>query len=869
MSNILKNKLIGVYNELTAATENISNSKIEIAEALRFNGITNVNDDDTFQRYAELIRRLKAANAMIFEFSIPETAATTYKRTVVLPMYFKTSGNNGASLNSIAKELIAKDASTVSFLPVDNEELESDFEKEIQKHTIKDVYNNDIMDGQYTITLEDVNRFLSPEESEEFLNAASNLGISLTAVGEDGSFTPSTEAMYSYTIDWGDGTEECIYDESKTYEENKAAIFHTYEKGGVYDVTINGTYKKIYTQGDDESSFVEDGQFIKDSDGVNIINSNNYAMANYLIEVIAWGNTLLTDMNSAFRNCQKLASIPMYDTTNSFSDVTDFAYAFRKCYSLKSLPFNSNTNKGLFSDCKKVTSFSYTFGSCTGLTEPIPEKLIDGCESVTNLSYMFQNCSNMSGSIPNGMFKGLAQLTKASGVFDGNTKMNGTIADDLFADSPKITNIDRLFYGCSQLTGTITRNVIGSLSQLTSARQAFYNCKGITGITSDAFYAITSDGINFRNAFYNCGITEIPNGLIESLTGKNLSLEMMFANCTNLQTISSTSLANLKVSNARGMFGNCSALTSALPVSNPDWETYDGIKRWYGCFANTNLSDIETVCLELGGDGERKFSQGKVGAIVLDGDTYSFVDPKDYVYDASHKPIGIVYADVYLDPEKCNATLTNGQGNVVPDNTEISTHKIFATVFNDNVLKWVDEQTDAVDIPTIANTTNVDVGYNRYVWTDENNVSLSATRYNGEAYSKAINEWRVANNMATYTEETGYIATDTDVYLAIDYVNTYSNNGMKSQICFLPDAADLWDQFVMRGLIGKGINKVIAGGNGYSSSNCYPLRENTAYLSSAEYSSTIAWSCYTNLSTLGTYGKWSSYYVRPSFAITA
>ena len=125
------------------------------------------------------------------------------------------------------------------------------------------------------------------------------------AVGKDGSFEPSTTATYSYTVDWGDGSPECIFDDKKSYAENKAAIWHTYASAGIYDVTINGTYKRIYTQGDDQSNWVEDGEYVQDSDGTNIVNSDNYAMRNYLIAVIAWGNTLLTNMESAFRGCSK------------------------------------------------------------------------------------------------------------------------------------------------------------------------------------------------------------------------------------------------------------------------------------------------------------------------------------------------------------------------------------------------------------------------------------------------------------------------------------------------------------------------------------------------------------------------------------
>ena len=879
MSNVIKTKLVEVYNELEGAKQNIAASKVDIAEALRFNGITNVSDTETFARYAELIRRLKSANAMVLEFQIPESAKTTYKRTVVLPMYFGTDGNNGATLNTIAKELIAMDPATTDLnpeIPIEDKQEEPDY----SEHLIQDVYGNTIMDGNFTIPMSDIDRYLTEEQAEEFLTAAEGLGynvsengISTMAVNPDGVFEPSTEVMYSYTIDWGDGSGEFIYDETKTYDDNKQAIWHTYAQAGVYDVTINGTYKRIYTQGRDNSNWVENGEYVLDSDGTNIVSLNNYGMRNNLIAVIAWGNTLLSNMYMAFYGCENLASIPMYDTTNSFADVTNFSYVFGRCTALKSLPFNANTNKGLFSGCTKATDFSYAFYYCTGLTEPIPIKIIDGCSNVTTVAAMFGGCSYMEGSVPTGMFAGMTKLTNAEECFAGNSKMNGEISDDLFKDCPNITTISWLFQGCSQITGTITRDFIGGLSKLTNMRKAFYGCKGITGISSDAFYNIKTDNLECRDAFYGSGITEIPNGLLESLTGKNLMLERMFGNCTSLTSISSTCLANLKVANARGIFGGCTSLSSACPIANNDWDTYEGMKRWYGAFAGTNLSDINSVCLELGGDGDRKFAEGKVGAIVLSDDT--FVDPKNYTYSASNVPVGIVYADVYIDPDKSVSTIASGQGNVVSSDTDGAVHKIFATVLNDKTCYWTDGQNNCEDITTITNTSNVEVAYNKYTWNDDgSSATLNTTRYNGEAYTKALNEWRVSKNMATYTDDTGYLKTDTDVYDAVDYVNMYDLDGktatpgsVANKKCFLPDGADLWDQFTMRYLIKKARDKIISAGGGYSTSNCYPLRDGTDYWASAEYSSVNAWNCNTNYANVNYInGKWGSRYVRPSAA---
>ena len=868
MSNIIRNKLVEVYNELTGVTNSISALKTDIADALRYNGVTNVGNDEDFSRYVELIRRLRNPNSMVLEFSIPESATTEYKRTIVLPMYFGVGGNNGGSLNAIALDLVhwADRSGTTTH---DLMEEDDSLEELIEEHTIRDVYGNLILDGNFTIPM-DYNGESAPQE--ENTPSLFSDSIDTRAAGEDGTFEPSTSATYSYTVDWGDGSETYIYDETKTFEENKPAIYHTYANNGVYDVTISGTFKKLYTQGRDQQNFVLNNQYVTDVDGTIVRSNTNYGVRSHLIEVIAWGNTLLTDMEDAFCQCTALHTIPMYDTTNSFADVTSFRYAFRGCTALTELPFNANTNRGLFSGCEKATSFQGTFRDCSGLREPIPAKLIDGCINVTNVAEMFAYDRNMQGGIPLEMFSGLSSLQDASEVFADNVGMNGTISSVLFRDCPNLTSIYRAFYNCTGLTGVIDDEFISGKSRLNNMRQAFYNCRGITAITANAFSGITSDNIDARQAFHNCGFTEIPQGLMLAFTGKNLWFERMFDSCTALTSIASDAVASLKVANARGIFSNCTHVTTTCPTENEDWKTYEGMKRWYGAFAKTTLSDINSICLELGGNGDRKFPEGNVGAIVLEDET--LVDPKDYVYSASNRPMGIVYADVYLNPDASVSTIANNAGNVVSGGTAGGVHKLFACTFNDTTRQWISAENLAEDIPTITNTSTVAVGYNLYNWdNDRITATLSATRYNGEAYTKAINEWRVSKGMATY-DGSGYTATASDIYKAVDFVNTYSLNGVQAQRCFLPDGADLWDQFTMKYLMQKACDAIVNGGGGYNGTNgsaeanVYSLRDNAWYWCSAESSSAGAWRCNTGYAYLSGWGaKWDSYYVRGSFAI--
>ena len=88
--------------------------------------------------------------------------------------------------------------------------------------------------------------------------------------------------------------------------------------------------------------------------------------------------------------------------------------------------------------------------------------------------------------------------------------------------------------------------------------------------------------------------------------------------------------------------------------------------------------------------------------------------------------------------------------------------------------------------------------------------------------------------------------------------------------CYLSDATDLWDMYVQRHLIDKACKKIISKNNGFTTSNCFTVREGTAYWASAEARGTDAWGCSTLYSYVyHWYGKWGSGYVRPVFALSA
>ena len=97
----------------------------------------------------------------------------------------------------------------------------------------------------------------------------------------------------------------------------------------------------------------------------------------------------LTNCSHMFYQCERLLSIPLFDTSN----VTDMGHMFEDCKNLETIPKL---------DTSKVTNMWSTFENCTSLTT-IPQ--LD-TSSVTEMTYAFANCSSLK-SLPELDFGGM------------------------------------------------------------------------------------------------------------------------------------------------------------------------------------------------------------------------------------------------------------------------------------------------------------------------------------------------------------------------------------------------------------------------------------------------------------------------------
>ena len=170
----------------------------------------------------------------------------------------------------------------------------------------------------------------------------------------------------------------------------------------------------------------------------------------------------------AFRECSRLASVSVGDTSN----MTSFQGMFQGCSSLQSVPA-LNTANG--------TNFSGMFQNCTSL-QSVP---LFNTTAGTNFASMFQTCSSLQ-SVP---------------LF--NTA-NGT-------------GFANMFNGCPSLQSVPALNTANG----TNFSSMFYNCYSLQSVPA----LNTANGTNFSSMFQNCYS-------LQSIGCTNIAADISVANCS-------------------------------------------------------------------------------------------------------------------------------------------------------------------------------------------------------------------------------------------------------------------------------------------------------------------------------------------------
>ena len=197
------------------------------------------------------------------------------------------------------------------------------------------------------------------------------------------------------------------------------------------NITENGTYRK-------EDGYNEIVVEVPGSSGnpkVNVKEAGIKFGNSTFTEVPEWADFKdVTDMSYMFKQCSKLQTIPLLNTSN----VTDMSYMFNECNNLQTIPILDTSN---------VTKMSNMFQYCYKL-QTIP--LID-TSNVTNMYYMFSNCQNLQ-TIP---LLDTSNVTNMYYMFDSCSKLQ-TIPQ---LETSNVTEMSSMFASCSSLVSIPALNV--------------------------------------------------------------------------------------------------------------------------------------------------------------------------------------------------------------------------------------------------------------------------------------------------------------------------------------------------------------------------------------------------------------------------
>lgn len=602
---------------------------------------------------------------------------------------------------------------------------------------------------------------------------------------------------YDFIVNWGDGT----FDTFQSL--NDTSCYHTYESIGTYQIEIRGTFKRIYRN---TSTSAVGGA---------------YPTPRKLTRVLSWGNSGLVSMNNAFNGESNLYSIPLTPKGSpTFSEVTDFSYAFCST-GLTEIPYSYISDRGIFDECTKVVTFFECFYNCTKMTGVVPPGLFKNCTLVTSFGYVFGLCSSLSGELPLGIFSYAENINNVYYAFYNCKNITGDLPEDMFVNNTKITNFECCFRNCTGLNGNIPSGLFRNCSKANMFRSVFRGCTNIVSVDYNLFENCSSNNINLRSAFEDSGIVEVPEGLLDGLTGTGIMYERMFYKCTKLTRIPGNIFSNITNSNqltgAEGMFAYCSSLSELSlgdsivePTDNglSQWSDPILIKKWMGLFGECNSFDqLPNIQEELGGSKVR-LTESIPGDIILSDKTV--VKSSEYSHDSSNPAIAIV---------------------VDYDSTRNEGEKIYAMALNDLTKLWT-PQALVEDIPDLTNRTTAVTD----TW-------------------KGKESTNIIKNYSGYTEEK---------YPAVAYCVNYSTQGTNPGDWYLGDWSDGWYAFMRKSLFEKSINKI---NSEYPEAKAINFRDGTTYWTSNEYSEINA-GCVNSNSTGVTGGvKWYGYYVRPCLSI--
>ena len=333
-----------------------------------------------------------------------------------------------------------------------------------------------------------------------------------------------TGETYDYTVDWGDG--------SAVESGQTGNATHTYATAGKYDVSITGTFPRIY--------FNYTGDRIK------------------ILEVKQWGNQAWTSMEKAFEGCRNLnitaADVPDLTTVSSMKSM----------FNDTNLSIANNINDW---DVSNVTNM-YSMFANTSINADI------GAWDTSNVTYMGNMFSDATAFNQDISSWDTSKVTSMWSMFNDATAFNQDLSS---WDTSKVTNMGSMFNDATafnqDLSGWDTSNVT-SMS---------YMFDGATSFNQDISSWDTSNVTTMSSMFSRA--TAFNQDLSSWDTSSVTEMQWMFAYATSFnQDLSSWDTS--KVTYMRSMFSDATAFNQDIS----GWDT-SAVIRLHFMFSGATAFD--------------------------------------------------------------------------------------------------------------------------------------------------------------------------------------------------------------------------------------------------------------------------------------
>ncbi|NME70897.1 BspA family leucine-rich repeat surface protein [Flammeovirga aprica] len=252
---------------------------------------------------------------------------------------------------------------------------------------------------------------------------------------------------YGWTINDGGLCEEVlakdfvIVVDGSTTEINFPSV--TTASSFAIDWENNGNWETITTNGTISHSYTTPPDTIRIRGEL-----NHFQAPKSIIDVVQWGSTNFSSMNSSFSDCDKIEKFTASDLPD-LSSVTDMSYMFYEASS-----FNGDLSNW---DVSSVTDMNFMFSGASSFNGNLSNWDVS---SVTNMSNMFSVASSFNGDLSSW---DVSSVTLMYFMFNGAKSFNGDLSS---WDVSSVIKMPGMFHGATSFNRDLSSWDVSSVTNM-------------------------------------------------------------------------------------------------------------------------------------------------------------------------------------------------------------------------------------------------------------------------------------------------------------------------------------------------------------------------------------------------------------------